>query len=121
MSLTPGDGETPVPEEELDALTEVAKENLGCPVTKFEVYDFEQAIAADVSVELLADVLDRSLTVDDLMSDFFLRDLHSRLYADVWTWAGKFRKRELNIGVAPEQIAVELRSSIDTSVPLGAH
>lgn len=113
MTLTPGYGETPVPAEELDALADVARETLGNPVTKFEVYDFEQAIAADVFIELLEDVLEGSLTADELMSDIFLRELHRRLYADVWTWAGKFRKRELNIGVAPEQIAVELRSSID--------
>ena len=33
---------------------------------------------------------------------------------DIWTWARRFRRRELNIGVAPKQIAVELRGSLDT-------
>jgi fido (protein-threonine AMPylation protein) len=51
-------------------------------------------------------VLDRSLAVDDLLVDHFVRDLHRRLYGDIWAWAGMFRIRELNIGVAPERIAV---------------
>lgn len=44
----------------------------------------------------------------------FVRDLHRRLYGDIWTWAGVYRKRELNIGIAPEHIAVELHSSLET-------
>ncbi|HEY5857334.1 MAG TPA: Fic family protein [Aldersonia sp.] len=32
----------------------------------------------------------------------------------MWTWAGRFRRRELNIGVAPEQVAVQLRGCLDT-------
>lgn len=113
MPLTPGYGETPVPEEELDALAVPARESLGTPITKFEVYDLEQAIEVDVTEVLLADVVEGALAFDDLMSDYFLRDLHKRLYEDVWQWAGKHRKRELNLGVAPEQIAVDLRISIE--------
>jgi fido (protein-threonine AMPylation protein) len=32
--------------------------------------------------------------------DHFLRELHRRLYGDIWAWARAFRRRELNIGVA---------------------
>ncbi|MGV9615187.1 Fic family protein [Nocardia xishanensis] len=59
-------------------------------------------------------VIDGSLVLDNLLTDHFLRDLHRRLYGDIWQWAGVFRRRELNIGVAPEQIAVELRGSLET-------
>jgi fido (protein-threonine AMPylation protein) len=45
----------------------------------------------------------------------FLRDLHLKLYGDIWTWAGRFRTRELNIGIAPEQIAVALRASLENA------
>jgi fido (protein-threonine AMPylation protein) len=48
-----------------------------------------------------------------LLDDRFLRELHDQLYGDVWTWAGTFRTHELNIGVDPWQIAVELRNSLD--------
>ena len=113
MSLTPGYGETPVTDDELDALTPSARELLGLPVTKAAVYDLEQGIQVGVVDELLACVLDGDRAVDDLLTDHFCRDLHQRLYGDIWQWAGRFRRRELNIGVAPEQIAVELRICLD--------
>jgi Fic-DOC domain mobile mystery protein B len=39
-----------------------------------------------------------------------LKTLHRRMFGDVWRWAGTFRRRETNIGVAPYSIAAELRS-----------
>lgn len=114
MSLTPGYGETPVDGDELAALAPAAKDLLGSEVTKAAVYDLEQAVLEDTGEALLTSVLNGSLTTDDLLTDHFVRELHRRLYADIWLWAGSFRKRELNIGVAPENIAVELRNSIET-------
>ncbi|MEV0105224.1 Fic family protein [Nocardia sp. NPDC050799] len=64
--------------------------------------------------ELLLAVIAGGLNVNELLTDHFLRDLHRRLYGDIWIWAGSFRRRELNIDVAPEQIAVELRMSLET-------
>jgi Fic-DOC domain mobile mystery protein B len=49
----------------------------------------------------------------DVLNDSFLRELHRRLLGEVWSWAGKFRLTEKNIGVAPEQIAVLLRNLLD--------
>jgi len=43
----------------------------------------------------------------------WLRRLHKEMLGDVWTWAGAFRTRELNIGSAPHQIGVELQSLLD--------
>ncbi|MCI1748395.1 MAG: hypothetical protein LKI24_10045 [Acidipropionibacterium sp.] len=114
MSFTPGYGETPVPDDELDALLPEAHRLFEDPITKAAVYDFEQAIQDQTAEELLTSVLYGRLTIADLLSDLFIRDLHRRLYGDVWTWAGVFRRRELNIGVDPEQISVELRASIGT-------
>jgi hypothetical protein len=50
---------------------------------------------------------------EDPRQEGFLRDLHTRIYGDIWTWAGRWRQREVNIGLAPEQIAVELRNAFD--------
>lgn len=63
---------------------------------------------------LIERIIDGTLGLDDLLTDHFLRELHDRLYGDIWTWGGRFRTRELNLSVAPEQIAVDLRSSLDT-------
>ncbi|WP_201258286.1 hypothetical protein [Mycobacterium ostraviense] len=42
--------------------------------------------------ELLMAVLDGTLDLDELLNDFFLRDLHARLYGDIWAWAGVLAK-----------------------------
>jgi hypothetical protein len=36
------------------------------------------------------------------------------MFGPVWNWAGGWQRLELNIGVAPEHIAVELRNALDT-------
>jgi len=49
----------------------------------------------------------------DVLTEGFVRDLHRRLFGDVWEWAGTFRQNEKNIGVDPLQIAVQLRMLLD--------
>ncbi len=114
MLIEPGYGETPLDPDEAAALTPQARATFGDEPTKFDLYEAEQAISEEVSLALFADVVAGKLTVDDLLTDAFLRELHFKLYGDLWTWAGRYRTRDLNIGVAPQQIAVELRSSLDT-------
>lgn len=48
-----------------------------------------------------------------VLTEDFVRELHSRLFGEVWRWAGTFRQTEKNIGVAPERIGVELRKLLD--------
>ena len=114
MSLAPGYGETPVSDDELDSLVPEARELLGQPIPKSAVYDLEQELQSEAAEAMLFEVYDGSLTLDALLTDHFVRELHRRLYGDIWSWAGVFRKRELNIGVAPEQIAVELRGALES-------
>lgn len=114
MPVAPGYGETPLPHDELAALTPSILEILDEPVTRAAVYDLEQAVQDQVSGVLLTAAIDGSLPLDDLLTDYFLRDLHLRLYGGIWVWAGRSRQYEVNVGVAPEQIAVELRSCLDT-------
>ena len=49
----------------------------------------------------------------ELLQERFLRDLHKRMLGDVWTWAGKYRMTERNIGVPAWQIAPKLRDLLD--------
>jgi len=49
----------------------------------------------------------------DLLTEKFLRQLHERLFGDVWAWAGEFRRTERNIGIEPVRIPVELRTVLD--------
>ena len=48
-----------------------------------------------------------------LLSDAFLRELHRRMFSDVWEWAGRYRISEKNIGVAPHRIAECVRNLVD--------
>lgn len=135
MSLQPDYGQTPVPGDELQWLLPQARELLGEPVTKAAVYDLEQEIQSATAEDLMTAVLlgtqtlspagayalsdsydppSGQVTVDELITDSFLRALHDRLYGDIWSWAGTFRKTELNVGVAPERIAVDLRISLES-------
>lgn len=114
MSVEPGYGETPLEPHEADALTPQAREVFGDQPSKLDLYEAEQAIAIEVGSKLLADVANGTLVLTDLLTDTFLRGLHRQLYEDLWTWAGGYRTRELNIGVEPFHIAVELRAAFDT-------
>lgn len=44
----------------------------------------------------------------DIMHESYVRELHRRLFGEVWSWAGTFRTTEKNIGVDPSEIAVQL-------------
>jgi fido (protein-threonine AMPylation protein) len=90
------------------------REVLGEPLLKAALYDLEQAIEDRVIVALRTQIYDGSLDLDDVLTDQFLRDLHGQMYGDIWTWAGRFRTKDTNIGVPSEAIAVELRTAIET-------
>lgn len=49
----------------------------------------------------------------DILNEAFIRELHKRLFGDVWNWAGSFRSTEKNIGIDPIQIGVQLRLLLD--------
>lgn len=40
----------------------------------------------------------RTLKRDDLVTDAFGRELHRRMFNQIWTWAGSYRKTERNLG-----------------------
>ena len=44
----------------------------------------------------------------DILTDGFAIELHRRLFGEVWSWAGTFRKTGKNIGVEPALIGVQL-------------
>lgn len=49
----------------------------------------------------------------NVLSDSFLRNLHKKMFGNVWKWAGKYRETERNIGVAPYQIPLKLMQLFD--------
>lgn len=52
-------------------------------------------------------------TLESIFDRDFIAELHRALFGDVWDWAGDFRLRELNIGVDPLNIPVELHNFLE--------
>jgi len=49
----------------------------------------------------------------DMLSEGFMRQLHKKMFGNVWRWAGEFRQSNKNIGIPREKIAIELRQLCD--------
>jgi len=46
----------------------------------------------------------RTMTTTDPLEESYVRALHSKMFDQVWKWAGKYRTNELNIGCDPRKI-----------------
>lgn len=93
-----GDGETPLNEEDKDGLIP------SYLATRGELNAEEQHNILDAR----AWVLSRRSRLD-ILDETAIRDLHRRMFGNVWRWAGKWRLRETSIGVDPRQIPVLMR------------
>ena len=51
----------------------------------------------------------------DILDDVFVRELHRRLFGEVWTWAGIYRVHKAKIGIAPHEIATRVRLLLDNA------
>jgi Fic-DOC domain mobile mystery protein B len=49
----------------------------------------------------------------DPLSEKFIKDLHKRMFGEVWRWAGDFRRTERNLGISPYEITVALSQLLD--------
>jgi len=49
----------------------------------------------------------------DMLNQTYIRQLHKRMFGNVWKWAGEYRTSNKNIGVAREMIGIELRQLCD--------
>lgn len=95
------DGATPLDPDELEGL------KFRHVTTRGELNELEQ-----VNIEAGLRWLQRRRK-RDVLNEEYLRELHRRLFGDVWAWAGTFRLTEKNIGVDPVQIGVQLRALLD--------
>ena len=49
----------------------------------------------------------------DVLDEAFLRELHERMYGNVWSWAGTYRKTGKNIGVDAYRIGTDLNQLLE--------
>ena len=103
LDLDYSDGQTPLDEDE--------KEGLLIPTisTRGELDEFEQ-LGVEKANEWL---LSRKISIDKILTEEFVKDLHKRMFSDIWAWAGEFRKTNKNIGVDKFVIGVELKNLLD--------
>ena len=100
------DGQTPLDEEEKDGLKIETISSRG------ELDEFEQQNIEDAVLW----VFKRKLTPEQVFTEAFICGLHKRMYGDVWSWAGAFRKTDKNLGIDKFQIPVELKVLCDDAI-----
>jgi len=49
----------------------------------------------------------------DILNELFIKDLHRRMFGDVWKWAGQFRHSDKNIGGPWHQVPTNVRNLCD--------
>jgi Fic-DOC domain mobile mystery protein B len=73
--------------------------------TRAELDEFEQQNIE----EAIQWVLGRNFKPETIFTESFIRNLHKRMYKNVWSWAGVFRKTDKNLGIDKWLIPTELR------------
>lgn len=100
------EGQTPLDPDEARGL------KLGWVATRTDLNDAEGENILQGMRWARAQIRRKDVVVN---SEAFLRQLHERMFNQVWDWAGTFRQTERNIGVAPYQIATQLRQLFDNA------
>ncbi len=100
------DGPTPLDEEEKDGLLIPSIATLG-ELNEFEQQNIEQAVQWTLS---------RNFKPKVIFTEDFIRTLHKRMYGNVWSWAGEFRKTNKNIGLDKWQIQTKLKNLLDDAM-----
>ncbi|MHB1105350.1 MAG: mobile mystery protein B [Lutibacter sp.] len=97
------DGQTPLDEAEMEGLL------IKSITTREELDEFEQQ-----NIEKAIQwTFNKKLKRGQLLSEAYIKNLHKRMYGDVWKWAGKFRNSEKNIGVKSYEISSALKQLLD--------
>lgn len=100
------DGQTPLSEEEYEGL------KIPSITTREELDEFEQ-LNIEKAIQW---TFGKKINAEQLFSEKFIKDLHKRMYGDVWKWAGMFRTSEKNIGIKSYLIGIELKQLLDDAL-----
>ncbi len=103
LNLKYEEGQTPLDEEEKEGLL------IKTITTQKELDEFEQ-LNIEKAIEW---TIHTNLTLDKILSEKFIKDLHRKMYGDIWKWAGEFRRSDKNIGTKWVLIGIELKNLID--------
>jgi len=103
LDLEYSSGQTPLDEDE--------KEGLLIPTitTRAELDEFEQLNIQEAQEWIRK----RKFKRETILTEQFVKELHRRMYSDVWKWAGEFRRTNKNIGVDKLEIGIQIRNLLD--------
>lgn len=96
-------GQTPLDEEEKVGL-KIVSIATNAELNEFEQHNIEQAILWTFG---------KKINEQKLFSEQFVKELHKKMFGEVWKWAGQFRKTEKNIGIESWKIPTELKILLD--------
>ncbi len=103
LDIGHSEGQTPLDEEEREGLLIPAISTRG-ELNEHEQRNIEQAVQWSLGLKP---------NPERLFTEDFIRSVHKRMFAEVWSWAGEFRKTDKNLGVEKWRIATELRLLLD--------
>jgi len=90
------------PEEHLDLIPSLS--------TRAELNEAERA---NIHVARVWAMRPRTLARPDLLTDAFARELHKRMFNQIWRWAGRYRKTEKNLGWELARVTEGMRNAFD--------
>jgi Fic-DOC domain mobile mystery protein B len=100
------DGQTPLNEEEQNGLL------IPSITTREELDEFEQ-LNIEKAIQW---TFGKKWKAEQLFTEKFVKDLHKRMYGEVWKWAGAFRESEKNLGIKSYLIPAELKVLLDDAI-----
>jgi len=103
LNLVYQEGQSPLSEEEKEGL------KIKTIFSHEELDEFEQK-NIEVAVQW---IMSKSLSSTEILSERFIKNLHRRMFSQVWSWAGKFRRSNKNIGVDKAMIIEEIKKLLD--------
>ena len=103
LNITNSNSNTPLSEEE--------KEGLLIPtiINHAQLDEYEQANIEDA----LQWIVLKSFSIEKILTETFIKQIHKRMFATVWKWAGQFRQSEKNLGIPWIYISIRLKNLLD--------
>jgi Fic-DOC domain mobile mystery protein B len=96
-------GQTPIDEDEKEGLL------ITTITTRGDLNEFEQ-LGVEKAIEW---TMKRKVGLEQILTEDFVRELHKRMFGDIWKWAGQFRTSNKNLGVDKNQIRTEVKKLLD--------
>jgi len=103
LNLEYDNGQTLLEDDEKEGL-KIKSISIRKELDEFEQVNIQKAVKWSLS---------NNFTIDKILTEDFIKLLHKKMFDEVWTWAGSYRKSNKNIGVDKYEIGIELKKLLD--------